>query len=219
MRVLIFLFFLLMVYTCPDPCLEVFDTETGLSVHQNKCNYVNTHDPGMDRAVEACRERKRLKREQKAATALHPMIPEAPQVRMDFLPKYVSDPLAEESCWFGIRPQEDVGMPYQEPELDPQPPAQTPPADVTTTGRPIRAKQLTWKLLQQLPPPPIEFEEPAQSDASTEDRDELEEEEYTWQSMKTIKNTFGISVKYTGPSLYHSSFCRTFASITVDCTS
>jgi hypothetical protein len=92
MGVLILLFFLLMVYTCPDPCLEVFDTETGLSVHQNKCDYVDAHDPGMDRAVEARRERKRLKREQKTAVALHPIIPEAPQVRMYFLRKFASDP-------------------------------------------------------------------------------------------------------------------------------
>jgi hypothetical protein len=92
-------------------------------------------------------------------------------------------------------------MPDQEPELDPQPAAQTPLADVTSAGHPIRAKQLTWKLLQQLPPPPIEFEEPAKSDASSEDRDDLEQDpsEYTWQSVKTIKNTFGMFREY--PSL------------------
>ncbi|KAJ6557470.1 hypothetical protein B0H19DRAFT_1070135 [Mycena capillaripes] len=83
-------------------------------------------------------------------------------------------------------------MPYQEPE----PPVQEekPPA-VTSTGRPVRAKRLTWKLLQQLPPPPIEFEEPPPSEPDVEPP-ELPASEYSWQSIKTVQNSFGMFRDY-----------------------
>jgi hypothetical protein len=69
MKTLWLLIVLLMVFMCPHPCSEVFDKEVGLSVHQNSCQYVNEHNTNLDRAVAARKERKRLKKELKAAAA------------------------------------------------------------------------------------------------------------------------------------------------------
>ncbi|KAJ6563834.1 hypothetical protein B0H19DRAFT_1067449 [Mycena capillaripes] len=177
MRALWLVLLLLMVFVCPDPCLEVFDTEVGLSLHQNSCLHVNAHDENMDRALTARRERKRLEKEQKAAAAAAAAALQ-PDPSQDF---------------FGPAPEEDIEMPYQEPE----PPVQEeePPA-VSSTGRPVRAKRLTWKLLQQLPPPPIEFEEPPPSEPDVEPP-EPPASEHSWQSIKTVKNSFGISIQRT----------------------
>jgi hypothetical protein len=69
MRALALIFLLLMVWVCPYPCSEPFDTEAGLSLHQNVCEYVNAHDTKMDAALTARNERKRRKKEQKEAAA------------------------------------------------------------------------------------------------------------------------------------------------------
>jgi hypothetical protein len=83
-----------MVWVCPSPCSDTFDTETGLSLHQNVCEYVNAHDTDMDAALVLRTERKRRKRERKeaesaataaaaTAAALHlnfDPVPDEPQV-------------------------------------------------------------------------------------------------------------------------------------------
>jgi hypothetical protein len=89
-------------------------------------------------------------------------------------------------------------MPYREPE--PEPREETPPPAATSTGRPIRAKRLTWKLLQQLPPPPIEFEEQtlalSEPDVEEPASPVPSEPEYRWKAVKTVKNSFGMFREY-----------------------
>ncbi|KAJ7777769.1 hypothetical protein B0H14DRAFT_3587279 [Mycena olivaceomarginata] len=142
MKTLWLLIVLLMVFMCPHPCSEVFDKEVGLSVHQNSCQYVNEHNTNLDRAVAARKERKRLKKELKAAAAA---AAQPTLESMHDVPQELEAP----------GPHEDIDMPYQEPEHQPEPPDEEPqPPELTAAGRPVRAKRLTWKLLQQLPPPP-----------------------------------------------------------------
>ncbi|KAJ7328862.1 hypothetical protein DFH08DRAFT_815621 [Mycena albidolilacea] len=69
MRALALFFLLLMVWVCPYPCSEPFDTKAGLSLHQNVCEYVNTHNTKMDAVLTARNERKRCKQKEAAAMA------------------------------------------------------------------------------------------------------------------------------------------------------
>ena len=92
----------------------------------------------------------------------------------------------------------DIDMPLFDEELEPPPREETPPPTPppADTGRGARAKRPTWKLLQQLPPPPPEFLELAPEPEEEESDSEFPEaplaSSYTWQSIKTIKNSFGL---------------------------
>ncbi|KAJ7831948.1 hypothetical protein B0H14DRAFT_3463753 [Mycena olivaceomarginata] len=93
-------------------------------------------------------------------------------------------------------PDEDTEMPLapEQPELPPR--EQTPPPD-TSAGRPVRAKRLTWKLLQQLPPPPPQFEETTPSEPDLDDvLSPVQPSEYTWEGVKTAKDSFGLFCEY-----------------------
>ncbi|KAJ7085928.1 hypothetical protein C8R44DRAFT_651073 [Mycena epipterygia] len=89
------------------------------------------------------------------------------------------------------------------PDVDPPSPAHqpSPPSspvpEISTTGRPVRARRPTWKLLQQLPeltpttPAPI-TEDPFDSDATPPPTVSA----YVWEGVKTVKNSFGLYREY-----------------------
>ncbi|KAJ7330330.1 hypothetical protein DFH08DRAFT_926009 [Mycena albidolilacea] len=93
-------------------------------------------------------------------------------------------------------------LPFEEPE--PEPPAREdtpPPPTETSTGRGARVKRPTWKLLQQLPPPPPEFSERTASELESDDSDSEFPaaplaSPYRWESVKTLKNSFGLFRDY-----------------------
>ncbi|KAJ7805508.1 hypothetical protein B0H14DRAFT_2611279 [Mycena olivaceomarginata] len=187
MRALALLFLLLMVWVCPFPCSHTFDTETGLSLHQNMCEYVNAHNTDMDAALVLRTEQKRCKREWKEAeSAATAAAATAATLHLNFDPE-PDEPQSPGGA--GI--DQDVDMPDREPESTP-PGEQTPPS---LAGRPVRAKWLTWKLLQQVPPPPTEFKAP-ESEPETEEPAAPVASEYTWQAVKTVKNSFGMFYEY-----------------------
>ncbi|KAJ6484247.1 hypothetical protein C8R45DRAFT_1215019 [Mycena sanguinolenta] len=101
----------------------------------------------------------------------------------------------------------DVEMPYVgersiSPQPSPQPEAPpTPSTEFTAAGRPIRAKQKTWKLLQQLPEParaPV-VSQPAAVDLVPDPPPSTSTSNWVWKGIRTTANTFGLYREY--PSL------------------
>ncbi|KAJ7737500.1 hypothetical protein B0H16DRAFT_1325912 [Mycena metata] len=60
----------------------------------------------------------------------------------------------------------------------------------------MRAKRLTWKLLQQLPPAPAEFEDVEPSEPDDDATPPPAVSDYVWESVKTVKNSFGLYREY-----------------------
>ncbi|KAJ7707071.1 hypothetical protein B0H16DRAFT_1345483 [Mycena metata] len=60
----------------------------------------------------------------------------------------------------------------------------------------MRAKRLTWKLLQQLPPAPAEFEDVQPSEPDDDATPPPAVSPFVWESVKTVKNSFGIYREY-----------------------
>lgn len=86
---------------------------------------------------------------------------------------------------------------FDEPMDETPAPEPTPPPAISASGRPMRAKRLTWKLLQQLPPSPAEFEEdvtPSEPDDDATPPPSVSD--YLWQSVKTVRNSFGVYREY-----------------------
>ncbi|KAF7359835.1 hypothetical protein MVEN_00708900 [Mycena venus] len=98
---------------------------------------------------------------------------------------------------------EDVRMASEldDPGLPPREETPPPAIDSSGRGRGQRIKRPTWKLLQQLPPPPLQLEElRPESEAEPDEPPSLpQNSEYKWQSLKTAKNSFGVFREY--PSL------------------
>ncbi|KAJ7688058.1 hypothetical protein B0H17DRAFT_1135896 [Mycena rosella] len=126
--------------------------EDRLTVHQGICEHFNAYDASLNVALEARRERKRLKREAAASAVAS------------------TSTVANISAEVPFPDNNDAEMPDFDDPSDPlSPPHEaTPPPG--PTGRGARAKCPTWKLLQQLPPPAPEFPElPSESDHDDSD--------------------------------------------------
>ncbi|KAJ7707289.1 hypothetical protein B0H16DRAFT_1345295 [Mycena metata] len=89
-------------------------------------------------------------------------------------------------------------MPYSAPSPSPSPPPQppTPPPQATTAaGRPIRVKRKTWKLLEQLPEPPVALA-PAPAELVPESEPQPPQSTWVWRALRTTANTFGLFREY-----------------------
>ncbi|KAJ7290637.1 hypothetical protein C8J57DRAFT_1611754 [Mycena rebaudengoi] len=83
------------------------------------------------------------------------------------------------------------------PDFEPTPapaPAEVPPEAPSGRGR--RAKRPTWKILEQLPPAPAEFEDVSLPDPPPDTTPPPTLTEYVWESVKTVKNAFGVYREY-----------------------
>lgn len=70
--------------------------------------------------------------------------------------------------------------------------------EINSTGRGLRKKRLTWKLLQQLPAPPSPLPEPLTTFETIEPISEtlLPSCEVAWRAIKTTCNSFGLYREY-----------------------
>lgn len=77
---------------------------------------------------------------------------------------------------------------------EPSPP---PEPEVTSTGRPIRTKRPTWKLLQLLPEPPALAPQPlVVTDPDPDATPPPEPTSFVWESIKSAMNSFGLYREY-----------------------
>ncbi|KAK7020396.1 hypothetical protein R3P38DRAFT_3549619 [Favolaschia claudopus] len=88
------------------------------------------------------------------------------------------------------------GADHDEPMPDPSPPREpSPEPEVNASGRPVRKKRPTWKLLQLLPEPaapaPLNISEP-DDDATPPPAPTA----FVWESIKTAMNSFGLYREY-----------------------
>ncbi|KAJ7015922.1 hypothetical protein C8F04DRAFT_1204392 [Mycena alexandri] len=172
------LILLLMVFVCPFPCSQPWDTEKGLTLHQNSCLFVNARDTTQDAAVERRNQRKLQQKADRAVALAAP----APQ------PATIEAPVS------------DIEMPAVAGNREPLPlPHKPTPPPPEVTGRGARAKRHTWKLLQHLPPPPIEFDDTDLAEPEEDNPPDDPGSEYRWESVKTVKNSFGMFRKYPSP--------------------
>jgi len=77
-------------------------------------------------------------------------------------------------------------------------PSVEPDAEISASGRAVRKKRLTWKLLQQLPAPPSPLPEPLSAFQIIEPPSEtsLPNSEIVWRAIKTSCNSFGLYREY-----------------------
>lgn len=76
----------------------------------------------------------------------------------------------------------------------PQPP--TPEPVLTTAGRPVRTKRLTWKLLQLLPDPPAPAPELEITDPDSDATPPPEPTAFVWENIRSALNNFGLYREY-----------------------
>ena len=92
-----------------------------------------------------------------------------------------------------VPPLNDISQnPSQfQPSVEPDP-------EIITTGRAVRKKRPTWKLLQQLPAPPSPLPEPLIAFEGIEPNSEtsLPPCEVMWRAIKTTRNPFGLYREY-----------------------
>ncbi|KAJ7099062.1 hypothetical protein C8R44DRAFT_747755, partial [Mycena epipterygia] len=153
------------------PCTRCCDDKRALAIHQSACKFVNAYNPMLANAASALRDKKRLKKERRAAEhfwARQPVL----QGRL-FL--HLSLSLRRTDGRYTCSR------------------AYPTPGDL---GRPMRAKRLTWKLLQQLPPAPAEFEDVTPSEPDDDATPPPLVLNYLWQSVKTVRNSFGVYREY-----------------------
>ncbi|RDB29365.1 hypothetical protein Hypma_014984 [Hypsizygus marmoreus] len=79
----------------------------------------------------------------------------------------------------------------------PDPQQVEPEPELSSAGRTVRKKRLTWKLLQSIPDPPRPAPEAAASDGTDILTDCASEPlGFVWQGIKTIQNSFGLYREY-----------------------
>ncbi|KAF7367198.1 hypothetical protein MSAN_00980100 [Mycena sanguinolenta] len=84
---------------------------------------------------------------------------------------------------------------------DPQPqeapsPVPSPPPAVSSTGRPVRTKRPTWKLLQLLPEPPSAAPDRSAMGRDPEPTPPSAPSSFVWDSVKSAMNSFGLYREY-----------------------
>ncbi|KAJ6559288.1 hypothetical protein B0H10DRAFT_2240500 [Mycena sp. CBHHK59/15] len=87
------------------------------------------------------------------------------------------------------------------PEIPPLPPT-PPPPQVTAAGRPVRTKRKTWKLLQQLPEPPLSVPVPPPEEPVPDPPTEPIST-WVWQGIHTTVNSFGLFREYPSVPTYN----------------
>ncbi|KAJ7477562.1 hypothetical protein FB451DRAFT_1454392 [Mycena latifolia] len=83
-------------------------------------------------------------------------------------------------------------------------PLPNPPQEFTAAGRPVRAKRKTWKLLQQLPEPPVILPEPAAEPTVAANPAPVSISTWVWQGLRTSVNSFGLFRDYPLVPTYNS---------------
>ncbi|KAJ7289864.1 hypothetical protein C8J57DRAFT_1494275 [Mycena rebaudengoi] len=165
-----------MSFLCGPPCDRFFDNSKALSIHQARCPHSTAEVPTLDAAAAARRSRKRAKVNAAAA----PHLPEAGPSQIE-------------------HQQSEPEFSHSEPaDFEPAPaPAPAPTAaPEAPSGRGQRAKRQTWKILEQLPPAPAEFEDVSLPDPPPDKTPPPTLTEYVWKSVKTVKNAFGVYREY-----------------------
>ncbi|KAJ7811929.1 hypothetical protein B0H13DRAFT_2383585 [Mycena leptocephala] len=169
-------------YRCPSPCGDTFDTKQGWSRHQGTCPFYNAENESEDEddnVASTSYAKFENMRAQKRRKLAHSNQPSETSSMAD----EHSDP----------PPPEDAMM-----VDDPQPPeapspVPSPPPAVSSTGRPVRTKRPTWKLLQLLPEPLS-----AAPDRGTDPEPTLPPapSSFVWDSVKSALNSFGLYREY-----------------------
>ncbi|KAF8214953.1 hypothetical protein K438DRAFT_2008466 [Mycena galopus ATCC 62051] len=122
---------------CKPSCGRTFSSDRDLNIHLNKC--------GFFKEAQAIRDQKEIHAEDGLAWW------KRKRMRLE---EKVAQPEQSTSSVLEV-PDFEMGA----PSTPPQPPSPkperppTPPVERTPPGRPVRTKQKTWKLLQQLPEP------------------------------------------------------------------
>ncbi|GBE78097.1 hypothetical protein SCP_0109790 [Sparassis crispa] len=186
-----------MHFQCLPTCGRSFDSQHGLSIHQASCKELNERDSTLNNlaeklAAKAARKRRRI--DDNAAMATAPPDAAGP----GFMPDG-HEPLDVEMAdvgGVGPSPAAEVSIPmpdqYQGPEVG---------LDVPT-GRGLRKKQPTWKVLEHLPEPstpfpdPVEVPEPGDEYVRSPEANDSAETSIILRVVRTAKNIFGLFREY-----------------------
>ncbi|KAJ7169185.1 hypothetical protein C8R43DRAFT_1121076 [Mycena crocata] len=183
-----------MAAICPPPCSQSCVDERILHIHQSTCSiFLAARDAQDKRAMEG-ESALELKWKRKKRKLMETSQPE-PEILQGLAGPSTEPPDIE----MPLMDEQDSGtQPF--PELKHLP---TPPLQFTSTGRPIRTKRKTWKLLQQLPEPALPVtsagtvEEPEPSAASEP------VETWIWKAICTTVNGFGLFREYPSVPTYN----------------
>ncbi|KAJ6449118.1 hypothetical protein C8R45DRAFT_947568 [Mycena sanguinolenta] len=174
-------------YRCPSPCGLTFDTKQGLSRHQGGCiiyNADNESDNDGEEAPNTSTARFRNMQAQKRQKLTHDTQISAASSMVDGY----SDP--------PLKPLPDDPMLVDDPQPPSPAPVSSPPPEVSSTGRPVRTKRPTWKLLQSLPAPPSAAPELIVTDPDSDATPPPAPLSFVWDSVKSAMNAFGLYREY-----------------------
>ncbi|KAF7289691.1 hypothetical protein HMN09_01332200 [Mycena chlorophos] len=160
------------------PCQHFYPTSRARDTHQRTCPDYNADDDDLDVALENLK-RRHLEAQEHAAAA-------AAMGPMQVDPALTPQPEAAGP---------EFPLPFSEDQMvvEDLPPPRDPTPPVETSGRPVRTKRPTWKILQQLPDPPAPL--PDVPDAEPEDQPPAATPAPDW-TIRTSPNNFGLYREY-----------------------
>nr|GAT54655.1 predicted protein [Mycena chlorophos] len=168
-----------MFYCQPQgPCKHVYPSSRARDIHQRTCPDFNADDEDLDVELE------RLKRQRMDAEEQAAVVAVMGPVQIDSAP--LPDPPATSFDDVPLPPDDQMVVDDLPLPRDPTPP-------VETSGRPVRTKRPTWKILQQLPEPPAPL--PDVPDAEPEDQPPAATPAPDW-TIRTSPNNFGLYREY-----------------------
>lgn len=88
----------------------------------------------------------------------------------------------------------------------PRSPDRSPAGELSAAGRPVRTKRPTWKILQNLPQPPVPCPAPAPPpDVEVEPNHDSDSDTtpFVWQGIRTALNSFGLFREYPSVPTYN----------------
>ncbi|KAJ7937670.1 hypothetical protein B0H13DRAFT_1852308 [Mycena leptocephala] len=175
---------------CLSVCGRTFATSQAFKVHKASCTHVRAAFASASQQAESAPDGQALYLAKRRR--LNPEPPSQPIAGPS------SEPMNTEFIQKIDSEQPDEPMPSREPSPDRQP---TPPPQVTATGRPIRAKRKTWKLLQQLPETPLTVAETAAD--TTPEPVAQSTSTWVWQALRTSVNSFALFREYPSVPTYN----------------
>ncbi|KAK7054049.1 hypothetical protein R3P38DRAFT_2500851 [Favolaschia claudopus] len=173
-------------FPCASNCPRSFSSARELHIHQDACDLYKNAQALQDRLAILSEDplelRKRKRRRRDPSTAQMSAGPSAPP---NFEPQDV-----------------EMAPPSPPPPIPSPPPPPTPPPEVSASGRPVRTRRKTWKLLQQLPEPvpePVVASPPPEPESPGSPSPPA----WAWESIRTKINSFGLFREYASTPTYN----------------